>query len=215
MSHVHRFTSSYNTSIIASGGVVFCGYDSSGNEIVALTDGTTALFSALNDAGFAAALRPCTADTDFFSSSSQRVKCTIANGTLANGNWHALYFAESPTKSTEPVNGTNDRLYFGGDEEVDMASIASDTAAAVWATAIESGISASASLVNDSGTQLTAIDARQMMAIIGSAVAAVLAGAGTTTNTMKPAGKPSASNRISATVAAPGNRTAITLRVPD
>jgi len=79
---------------------------------------------------------------------------------------------------------------------------------------IESGISASVSLVNDTGTQLTSINARQLLALAGSALAGVLAGANGNTTTMKPAGKPSGNTRISASVDSTG-RLAITLRVPD
>jgi hypothetical protein len=79
---------------------------------------------------------------------------------------------------------------------------------------IESAIAASAALVNDAGTQLTAVNARQALAAILSAVAAQLAGAATTTVTTKPAAKPAANDRITATVTADGDRTAVTLRVP-
>lgn len=90
------------------------------------------------------------------------------------------------------------------------------TAAALDAILIESSITAGATLVNDSGVQLTSINARQALALIQSALAAVLAGAAGTTVTTKPAGKPTAVNpRITATVDSNGNRTALTLRVPD
>jgi hypothetical protein len=80
---------------------------------------------------------------------------------------------------------------------------------------IESSISAGAGLTNDTGTQLTSINARQLLSLVGSALAAVLAGAATTTITIKPAGKPSGNTRITATVDADGNRSAMTLKVPD
>jgi hypothetical protein len=89
------------------------------------------------------------------------------------------------------------------------------SAAGIDAILIESGISASAILVNDTGTQLTSINARQALALVASALEGVLAGADTTTITTKPSGKPAASNRVSATVDEFGNRSALVLRVPD
>ena len=47
------------------------------------------------------------------------------------------------------------------------------------------------------------------------AVEGVLAGAAGTTITIKPAAKPSGNTRITATVDSDGNRTALTLKVPD
>jgi hypothetical protein len=82
------------------------------------------------------------------------------------------------------------------------------------AVLIEVGISAGPNLTDDSGTQLTSINARQAQAAILSACAAVLAGAATTTVTMKQAAKPAGNTRITATVDADGNRTAIALKVP-
>jgi hypothetical protein len=87
-------------------------------------------------------------------------------------------------------------------------------AAGLDAVLIESAIAASAALVNDAGTQLTAINARQALAAILSSVAAVLSGAATTAVAVKPAGKPAAADRIDATVTADGDRTAVNLRVP-
>lgn len=83
------------------------------------------------------------------------------------------------------------------------------------AVPVEAGISAGASLTNDSGTQLTSINARQALAIKAAALGGVVAGGGTTNETFKPAGKPSGNTRIDATVDASGNRTAIAIKVPD
>jgi hypothetical protein len=88
------------------------------------------------------------------------------------------------------------------------------TAAGLDAVLVESGIAASAALVNDAGTQLTSINARQALAAILSSVAAVLSGGATTAIAIKPAGKPAAADRIDATVTADGDRTAVNLRVP-
>lgn len=77
---------------------------------------------------------------------------------------------------------------------------------------IESGISASASLVNDASTQLTSINARQAMAIWTSALAGVLSGATGTTVTIK--GGAVSTSRVVATVDSDGNRTALVLTVP-
>jgi hypothetical protein len=83
------------------------------------------------------------------------------------------------------------------------------------AVLIESSITAGANLTNDSGTQLTSINARQALSLVMSAGAAgVLAGAATTTVTTKPAGLPSGNTRITATTDADGNRSAMVLKVP-
>jgi len=89
------------------------------------------------------------------------------------------------------------------------------TAAGLDAVLVESGITAGAGLTNDTGTQLTAINARQALALAVSALNAVLTGAAGTAVTIKPAGKPASSDRVSAAVDASGNRTAVTLKVPD
>ena len=80
---------------------------------------------------------------------------------------------------------------------------------------VEAVISASAALVNDSGTQLTSINGRQALALILAAAAAKLSGAEGATLDLKPAGKPSASSRVTATCDTDGNRTPTTVRVPD
>ncbi len=79
---------------------------------------------------------------------------------------------------------------------------------------VESGISAGPGLTNETGTQLTSINARQALSIYCSAEAGVAAGANGSTFTLKPAGKPSGNTRITATVDATG-RTAVILKVPD
>ena len=89
------------------------------------------------------------------------------------------------------------------------------TAAALDAILIEAGITPSAVLVNDSGVQLSAINARQALAVCLSALAGILAGGAGPTTTMKPAALPAGNNRISAAVDGSGNRTALTLTVPD
>lgn len=83
------------------------------------------------------------------------------------------------------------------------------------AVLVEASISAGAGLTNDTGTQLTSINARQALALCAAALEGVLAGAAGTTITIKPAGKPSGNTRITATVDSDGNRTALTLKVPD
>ena len=82
---------------------------------------------------------------------------------------------------------------------------------------IESSITAGANLVNDTGTQLTSINAKQAIALCVSALAGVLSGAdsGSTQLEFAPAGLPTANPRIDATVTSRGNRTSIQLRVPN
>ena len=79
---------------------------------------------------------------------------------------------------------------------------------------VESGITAGASLTDDSGTQLTSINARQALALAIAADEGVLAGAATTAVTIKGAGLPSGNTRVSATVDSSGNRSALVLKVP-
>lgn len=79
---------------------------------------------------------------------------------------------------------------------------------------VESGISASTSFVNDSGTQLTSVNPRQILAVLASAVAAVFAGADGASPSSRPLGKSAAANRLSWTTDATG-RTAVVVRVPD
>ena len=85
---------------------------------------------------------------------------------------------------------------------------------ALDAILVESGITPSAALTDDAGNQLTSINVRQALAAMLSTLAAVLAGAATTTVTTKQAAKPAGNTRISATVDADGNRSAVTLKVP-
>lgn len=88
------------------------------------------------------------------------------------------------------------------------------SSAGLDAVLIESGITPGDGLTNDADAQLTSINARQAIAIAISALNAVLAGGGTGTITTKPAGKPGASDRITATVDSNRNRTAVNLKVP-
>ncbi len=89
------------------------------------------------------------------------------------------------------------------------------TSAGLDAVLVESGISASSILVNDTGTQLTAINARQALAVVLGATGAVLAGALTTSITIQPGAKPVANPRVTATCDSSGNRSAVSLRVPN
>lgn len=91
---------------------------------------------------------------------------------------------------------------------------ASLVAAGMDRVLVESGIVASASLTDDSGSQLTAINARQMLALLGAVLEGVLAGAATTNVTIKPAAVPAGNTRVNATVDSSGNRSALTLKVP-
>lgn len=91
--------------------------------------------------------------------------------------------------------------------QVDLAPTGLD------AVLIESGIAASANLVNDSDVQLTTINARQAMAIFTAALGGVLSGATGLTVTIN--GGANDAHRIVATVDADGNRTDIVLTVPD
>lgn len=89
------------------------------------------------------------------------------------------------------------------------------SASGLDAILVESGISAGADLTNDSGTQLTTLNIRQAMALALSILAGVLSGGGSTPIVIKQTAKPAGSTRVSATVDASGNRSALTLKVPD
>lgn len=86
------------------------------------------------------------------------------------------------------------------------------------AVLVEAGIAAGADLTDDAGAQLTAINARQALALAVSALGGVLSGAGTANVATKPAGKPAAASRIAAQVSTTagqvGNRLSTTLKVP-
>lgn len=88
------------------------------------------------------------------------------------------------------------------------------SSAGLDAVLVESGISASASLTDDAGSQLTGINARQALALVLSALAGKLAGGGTTNETIKPGGLPAGNTRIDATVDGVGNRSSLALKVP-
>lgn len=117
---------------------------------------------------------------------------------------------------------------------------ASDAATAVWNAAtrtitdktgfalasngvdlviIEGSITASAGLTNDTGTQLTAINLRQALALMLSGDGGVLSGSDTSTSSntivIKQAAKPAGVTRISATTDEHGNRDTVTIKVPD
>ena len=81
------------------------------------------------------------------------------------------------------------------------------------AVLIESGITASSALLNDSEVQLTSINARQAIALMQSALAGLLTGAASSEVTINAAG--GVAHRIVATVDSNGNRTGAILTVPD
>jgi hypothetical protein len=82
---------------------------------------------------------------------------------------------------------------------------------------VETGIGASTSLVNDAGTQLTAINGRQALAVSLSALSGLVSGAtagSSATVSIKPGGNGSGNTRITASTDQNGNRTAVTMKVP-
>jgi hypothetical protein len=79
---------------------------------------------------------------------------------------------------------------------------------------IEMGIVPGVSLTDDAGNQLTSINGRQMLALIGAAVVGKLIGAGTLEVFVKAAGNPAGSTRIDMVVDSAKNRLAATLKVP-
>lgn len=132
------------------------------------------------------------------------VAATTGNG-FAAGNTYLVF-------CTAAVNGLNPAGFVGsftlGPAPASLTSVGLD------AVLVESSISAGASLTDDASTQLTSINARQALALALSALAGVLAGAAGTTITTKQTAKPAGNTRITATVDADGNRSALTLKVP-
>lgn len=98
--------------------------------------------------------------------------------------------------------------------EATAQSILADTGTdgVVVASGSKTGYSLSSSGL-DSVVVETSLNARQALSIIASACTGVLAGAATTTVTIAAAGVP-ATNRITATVDASGNRSGVTLSLP-
>lgn len=82
------------------------------------------------------------------------------------------------------------------------------------AVLVEASIGASASLTNDTGTQLTSINMRQAAALFLSVLTGTLSGVLANLLAFKPGGKPAGNTRVSATQAADG-RSSVTLKVPD
>lgn len=97
--------------------------------------------------------------------------------------------------------------------KADTAAILDDTGTSgvVVASASKTGYSLAAAGL-DSVVVETGLNARQSLSIIAAATGGVLSGAATTTNVIKGAGV--ATTRITATVDADGNRSAITLAPP-
>jgi hypothetical protein len=82
---------------------------------------------------------------------------------------------------------------------------------------VESGIVASANLVNDASTQLTAINARQALALLLATNVGAISGGGTLNITIPQAGVPTGNNRFTGGVDINGNRNVVTpivLQVP-
>lgn len=129
------------------------------------------------------------------------VNVTHIRGTASAGD--AGYVGTDQNKITNPtatvnLSGTTVKLASDGLDNV----------------LIEDGISPSASLTNDTGTQLTSINARQALSLAMSAMAGVLSGILTNLPLFKPGGKSSGNTRISASQSSDG-RTSVTLKVPD
>jgi len=98
------------------------------------------------------------------------------------------------------------------DTVVDSILDDTGTSGVVVASASKTGYTLAAAGL-DSITVETGLNGRQALSIIASAISGVLAGAATTTVTIAAAGVP-ATNRITATVDADGNRSAVTLAPP-
>lgn len=105
-------------------------------------------------------------------------------------------------------------LYYGpGIKVVNNGEM--NTVALVTHPTIETGITPSAALTNDSGAQLSEVNLPQAVALILSmAAAGKLTGAAGPTTESYPAGNPGGNVRVSADVDATG-RTAVRLKVPD
>lgn len=116
----------------------------------------------------------------------------------------------------ERVKAIDDKLPTGNISDFDEASDNVNLGASgMTLVKIETSIATGVDLTNDTGTQLTEINMQQMLAVIAASLGGVLSGASTTAINIKPAGNPSGNTRIAAVVDASGNRSALTLKVPD
>lgn len=148
------------------------------------------------------------AQTDLLQfSTGSGVNCVFAD----NKRWRGTDLPTPDTAGYPKVTVKNGVA--GGEILISSGKIAL-VAGGLDSVLVESNITAGAGLTNDAGTQLTSINARQALAAILSACAAVLAGAATTDIAIKPAGLPAGNTRIDATVDADGNRSAVALKVP-
>lgn len=165
------------------------------------------------DADSLSALAAIQAQTDklAFDGSSNVKSTPQTDVTVDAGSVTAIQSGLATSTVVQAIKTVTDQLAFDGDGNLEVVLVSSGLDAVL----VESGISASASLVNDTGTQLTSINARQALALFAAVLDGILAGGGGTTITIKPAAKGGSSSRVTATVDANGNRSALVLRVPD
>ncbi len=102
-------------------------------------------------------------------------------------------------------------IQWGGSAVLPLNNV-SLAASGLDAVLIESGIVASAALTNDVGTQLTAVNARQTLALILSDLLGLLSGAQSNNQLVKAVG--SSIIRVNATTDSGDDRLAMTLQVP-
>lgn len=202
------------------------------NGVGTLFSGTTYGFRATGSAGRGMSISGTTFGLEVLASAGNGIDVTGGIGnTWAGLRLHGDYGARLTGDIGLDILGNDIGVAIGGISIADVQfnnSNAPTVRDAIWtggtrslssdgldSVLIESGIAASAALVNDSGAQLTSINLRQSLAGCLSALGAVLSGAATTNVVIQPAAKPAANPRIDAVVDEDGNRTAINLRVPD
>jgi hypothetical protein len=159
------------------------------------------------------------ADGTFYSSASD-FECVLAAATIDGKSINTPLFCwsvENRSAVMPTADGRTIDLDVGGN--VDVATVNTTVTANLATTGldtvrIESGISASAALTDDAGTQLTYINGRQTLSVILAALVGVLQGAEGLSITIKGAGLPAGNTRITATVDTDENRDSVILKVP-
>jgi hypothetical protein len=199
-------------------------YDRTTDSLQAIRDKLPANLEDLNITDTTGLVRPDMANASGNYAGTVATVTTLTNlpGTAALESTLTAMKGATFSGATDSLEALRDRgdaawvtaTGFATPTNITAASGVSLAAAGLDAVLIESGISAGTGLTDDAGTQLTAVNARQALSALLSALAGVLAGGNTTSITFKPAALPSGNTRITATVDTDNNRTAIVLKVP-
>ncbi len=166
--------------------------------------------SSILDANWTTGMVTCTEELTADGTPTGHFVGDVPAGMTDDKDIDAYYFESATPAPGDPIDG-HQFIPWNGSSVVRLNSV-SLAASGADAVLIESGITPSAALVNDSRTQLTAINFRQAISVFAAALAGRISGVDSNSPVCKAAGK--ATNRISATTDATG-RTAVNLQVPD